>query len=139
MEPRTDNGMAPAVDQLLSPEETIEVVSFDPDRFAREYTPKDVVFILDRLLASQVAFHQASPLSVTIYPCLWLQEPHSKFTAAIAQPALTNHQDQHALLFALAAACSATLTSANLVYQEFCRYNVMEVRSYLILCAVQRN
>lgn len=122
--------MAPAVDQLLPPEEKTEVVWFDPNRFAREYTPRDVVFILDRLLASQVGFHQASPLSVTVYLCLWLQEPHSKFTAAIAQPALTDHRDQHALLLALAAACSATLASVNLAYQEFSRYNVMEVRSF---------
>lgn len=131
MEHRTDNGMAPDASILLPPEEMNHTSApFDPFRACREYTAHDIVFILDRLLASQVAFHEASPLSVTIYPCLWLQPQHaSHFSSCIAQPALADDPARQSLLLALAAACSATLTSANMVYQELVKYNVVEVRT----------
>lgn len=125
--------MTPDVEQLLPPEENVgPIPEFNADRLAREYTAQDVAFIMDRMLASQVAFHEVSPLSVSVYPCLWLQPQHAaQFTSAIAQPLLADRPAQQALLLALAAACSATLTSVNLVYQELIKYNIVEMEDFI--------
>ncbi len=117
MEPRTDSGMDIAPEDLPKedrlPTEWL-AHTFDAQSDAREYTLQDVCFIMDRLLAIDVAYQSGASLSLTVYTCRWLLLNRA-------------HLDSTPMLQALQAYLSAYARCMALIWQELVRGNVYDV------------
>ncbi|KDN40165.1 hypothetical protein K437DRAFT_275785 [Tilletiaria anomala UBC 951] len=120
MEPRTDTGMeALEIDLPVQDQRPYDCsVAFDPASHSQEYTVADVCFIMDRLLACDVGYQSAMPLSRTLYTCRWLHECDQFIREVLPQGPTVMH--------ALHAYVSSTCFSTSLIWKELVKGNVYD-------------
>lgn len=128
-DPRMDSGVFPP------PEELIPVADRLPADTVPAYSPhkpltlEDVTWIADRLLACEVAYHNATPLSQTLYTILYYHDIQSLDPEPPCdEETISSAQTAHPLLtgLVLRAYLIATIKCFGLAWEEMARGNLMD-------------
>ncbi|PWN20045.1 hypothetical protein BCV69DRAFT_294302 [Microstroma glucosiphilum] len=126
-DPRMDSGIYPTPQHLIPESDRIprdDLPRFDPQR---PLTVADLVWIMDRLTACEVAFHDSAPLSQTLFTCL-LYHSVEEMGGLSGTSTLTSVEEPHEAFtrFVLRAYLVATIKCFGLAWQELIKGNIID-------------
>ncbi|UZJ55007.1 hypothetical protein CBS101457_004327 [Exobasidium rhododendri] len=129
MDPRMDSGIFPLPDHLIAkgdrrPWEDITTSTFEPHA---PLSVEEVCWIIDRLMACEIAWHKGASLSQTIHTCLYV---HSLASIHPKSPLSTGKAKNWLVFYVLRPYLIATLKCVGLVWDELTRGNVVDGEDY---------